>query len=237
MGQAGGGVRRRGPEEGSPGGDLPGARRPRQDAGNIPRGVRQPCRPLACQLTTHFEAVCRCRSRELRAQRAPAAGSRPSRRRTRSCAARPPATTPRRGAALLYCYASAQRSTARCLAEGIAQQRRGLLRGLRFSVLGIRGVIIRLPRRFPGEIVPRVLYLGDWADAEAHERLDELNVKRHGGPRSVWETRMCLPWHYPACMRPSRLQNPDPWRLCKVKLQRRSKYPGYCARSRLCKLW
>ncbi len=33
-------------------------------------------------------------------------------------------------------------------------------------------------RRFPGQIVPGVLYLGDWADAEQHERMDELNIKR-----------------------------------------------------------
>ena len=33
-------------------------------------------------------------------------------------------------------------------------------------------------KRYPGEIVPKVLYLGDWQHAEAAERLDELNIRR-----------------------------------------------------------
>ena len=86
---------------------------------------------------------------------------------------------------------SPQHGTARCPAEGTAQERRGLLRGSVLRFLGFREIKIRVPRRFPGEIVPRVLYLGDWADAEAHERLDELNVKRHGSHHSIWET--CMP--------------------------------------------
>ena len=32
--------------------------------------------------------------------------------------------------------------------------------------------------RFPGEVVPKVLYLGDWGHAEQVERLDELGIKR-----------------------------------------------------------
>ena len=47
--------------------------------------------------------------------------------------------------------------------------------------------------------MPRVLYLGDWADAEAHERLDELNVKRRGRRRSVCQT--CMPTLTTPCMR------------------------------------
>ncbi len=33
-------------------------------------------------------------------------------------------------------------------------------------------------RRYPGEIIPGLLYLGDWELAKAFDRLDEINVKR-----------------------------------------------------------
>ncbi len=32
--------------------------------------------------------------------------------------------------------------------------------------------------RYPGEIVPKVLYLGDWEHAQQTERMDELNIRR-----------------------------------------------------------
>lgn len=38
-----------------------------------------------------------------------------------------------------------------------------------------------LRRRYPSQIVAGLLYLGDWANAEDVERLDELKVKRWGG--------------------------------------------------------
>lgn len=33
-------------------------------------------------------------------------------------------------------------------------------------------------KRFPSEIIPGLLYLGDWAHAEALDRLNELNIRR-----------------------------------------------------------
>lgn len=33
-------------------------------------------------------------------------------------------------------------------------------------------------KRFPSEIIPGLLYLGDWAHAEALDRLAELNIRR-----------------------------------------------------------
>ena len=38
-------------------------------------------------------------------------------------------------------------------------------------------------KRFPSEIIPGLLYLGDWAHAEAVDRLSELNIRRCGLPR------------------------------------------------------
>ncbi|BDA42767.1 probable dual specificity protein phosphatase 6 at N-terminal half [Coccomyxa sp. Obi] len=44
-------------------------------------------------------------------------------------------------------------------------------------------------KRYPAEIVPKVLYLGDWEHAQQTERLDELNVRRvitiHNNPENM----------------------------------------------------
>ena len=37
-------------------------------------------------------------------------------------------------------------------------------------------------KKFPSEIIPGVLYLGDWSHAEAVDRLRELGVKRCASP-------------------------------------------------------
>ena len=39
-------------------------------------------------------------------------------------------------------------------------------------------------KRFPSEIIPGLLYLGDWAHAEAADRLSELNIKRYARHRA-----------------------------------------------------
>ena len=41
------------------------------------------------------------------------------------------------------------------------------------------------PRRFPSEVVPGLLYLGDWSHAEELERLREINVTRYNAPEQV----------------------------------------------------
>jgi hypothetical protein len=46
---------------------------------------------------------------------------------------------------------------------------------LKMAPVGNNGLL--LPR-YPGEIVPKVLYLGDWEHAQQTERLDELNIRR-----------------------------------------------------------
>ncbi|EIE24571.1 phosphatases II [Coccomyxa subellipsoidea C-169] len=44
-------------------------------------------------------------------------------------------------------------------------------------------------KRYPGEIVPKVLYLGDWEHAQQTERMDELNIRRvitiHNNPENM----------------------------------------------------
>lgn len=34
-------------------------------------------------------------------------------------------------------------------------------------------------KKYPSQILPGLLYLGDWAHAEAFDRLDEINIKRY----------------------------------------------------------
>lgn len=60
--------------------------------------------------------------------------------------------------------------------------------------------------RYPGEVIPGLLYLGDWDSATAFERLDEIKVKR-------WAA-LVLPDNPPLLAFPSLPSSLSPYLLC-----------------------